>query len=103
MPSNTTSRVHFHYVYVLESMKDNKRYIGYAPNLRQRLEAHEKGKSLATAPRRPFKLVYFEGCTNLKDARRREHYLKGTQGRRFLGLRLQEYQRSKGASGVTGS
>ena len=33
MLSNTTSRVFFHYVYVLESLKDGNRYIGYTDNL----------------------------------------------------------------------
>jgi len=31
----------------------------------------------------------------MEDAKRRENYLKTTQGRRFLGLRLQEYKRHK--------
>ncbi|OGE83562.1 MAG: hypothetical protein A3B10_03295 [Candidatus Doudnabacteria bacterium RIFCSPLOWO2_01_FULL_44_21] len=30
-----------------------------------------------------------------KDAKRREKYLKTTQGRRFLGLRLLEYKRQR--------
>lgn len=44
MPSNTTSRIFFQYVYVLESLKDGKRYIGYTGNLKKRLEEHNKGK-----------------------------------------------------------
>ena len=42
MPSNTTSSVFF-YIYVLESMKDYKRYIGYSNNLKRRVEEHKKG------------------------------------------------------------
>ena len=87
MPSNTSSSVFF-YVYVLESIKDGKRYIGYTNNLRKRIEEHNKGKSFSTKPRLPLKLIYFEGCLNEEDAKRREDYLKTTQGRRFLGLRL---------------
>lgn len=92
MPSNTTSSVFF-YVYVLESLKDLDRYIGYTNNLKRRLEEHNKGLSFSTKFRRPFKLIYFEGCLSEQDAKRREHYLKTTQGRRFLGLRLLEYKR----------
>ncbi|MBI4049567.1 MAG: GIY-YIG nuclease family protein [Candidatus Doudnabacteria bacterium] len=92
MPSNTTFGVFF-YVYVLESLKDGDRYIGYTGRLKKRVEEHEKGLSFATKFRLPFKLIYFEGCTNQQDARRREDYLKTTQGRRFLGLRLKEYKR----------
>jgi len=97
MPSNTTSSVFF-YVYVLESLKDGKRYIGYTNNLKKRIKEHQKGLSSSTKPRLPFRLIYFEGCLNEEDAKRREHYLKGTQGRRFLGLRLREYTRWKSSS-----
>ncbi|PIZ87327.1 MAG: excinuclease ABC subunit C [Candidatus Nealsonbacteria bacterium CG_4_10_14_0_2_um_filter_40_15] len=99
MPSNTTSSIFF-YVYVLESLKDGKRYIGYTNNLKKRIEEHKKGLSLATKFRLPFKLIYFEGCLNQDDAKRREDYLKGTQGRRFLGLRLIRYQRQKKTFGA---
>ena len=85
----------FFYVYVLKSLKDHGRYIGYTSNLNRRLEEHKAGKSLATKFRLPFKLIYFEGCLSPKDAKRREHYLKTTQGRRFLGLRLKEHKVSE--------
>ena len=92
MPSNTTFSVFF-YVYVLESLKDFKRYVGFTANLKKRIEEHKQGKVFSTKVRLPFKLIYFEGCLNEQDARRREDYLKTTQGRRFLGLRLTEYKR----------
>jgi len=101
MPSNTTSSVFF-YVYVLESLKDGNRYIGYTNNLKKRIEEHKKGLSFSTMFRLPFNLIYFEGCLNQEDAKRREDYLKTTQGRRFLGLRLQEYKHQQKAFG-TGS
>ncbi len=99
MPSNTTSSVFF-YVYVLESLKDGDRYIGYTSNLRKRLKEDKRGLSFSTKFRLPFRLIYFEGCLNSEDAKRREDYLKTTQGRRFLGLRLLQYQRSKTAFGT---
>jgi len=91
MPSNTTSNMFF-YVYVLESIKDSNRYIGYTENLRKRIKEHNEGKSFSTKCRRPLKLIYFEGCIDKEDAKRREGYLKMTQGRRFLGLRLVHYK-----------
>lgn len=93
MPSTTTS-IMFFYVYVLESIKDKKRYIGYTTNLRRRLEEHKNGKSFATKSRLPMKLIYCEVCTNKEDAQRREHYFKVTQGRRFLAKRLKSYYKS---------
>lgn len=93
MPRNTTSQVFF-YVYILESLSDGKRYIGYTSNLKRRLEEHNKGKTFSTKFRLPFKLIYFEGCLNSLDAKRREKYLKTSQGRKFLGLRLIEHKRA---------
>lgn len=85
----------FYYIYVLESLKDNKRYIGYTNNLKRRLTEHSNGLNFSTKFRLQFKLIYFEGCLNINDAKRRENYLKTTQGRRFLGLRLKEHQLSR--------
>ncbi len=92
MPSSTTSRSKVYYcIYVLESMKDNKRYIGFTINLKQRIRQHQEGESFSTRYRRPFKLIYAELCTNKEDAVRREKYLKETGGRRFLAKRLKSY------------
>ncbi len=99
MPSNTTFNTFF-YVYVLESSKDGSRYIGYTNNLKRRIKEHNAGYNFSTEFRRPFKLIYFEGCLNQNDAKRRESYLKTTQGRRFLGLRLINSKRSNKAFGI---
>lgn len=93
MPGTTTSKVFF--VYVLESLKDKQKYIGFTFNLKKRLKEHLEGRSFATKYRLPMKLIYFEACTNEEDARRRERYLKLTGGRRFLAKRLREYFKSK--------
>lgn len=95
MLSNTTFIIVFYYVYVLESLQDNKRYIGYTNNLKRRLTEHNKGLNFSTKFKLPFKLIYFEGCLNINDAKRRESYFKTTQGRRFLGLRLKEFTDKK--------
>ena len=97
MPGATTSIIlpRLFYVYVLESLKDGERYIGYTVNLKRRLEEHKRGLSFATKPRLPMKLIYVEACTNEHDAKRREQYLKTTRGRRFLAKRLKTYYQSK--------
>ena len=80
------------YIYVLESLQDGERYIGYTIDLNRRLKEHKLGKSFSTKFRLPVKLIYFEACLSSIDAKRRENYLKTTQGRRFLGLRLKDYR-----------
>ncbi len=80
-----------YYVYVLQSNKDNKKYVGYTKNLKLRFEAHKKGKVLSTKNRRPLKLIYYEACINQQDATHREKYLKTYHGKMFLKNRLKSY------------
>lgn len=79
------------YIYVLESIKDASWYIGWTLDLRKRLGEHNKGQSYFTKRKMPYRLIYYEACLNRDDAQRREHYLKTTQGRKFLHLRLKLY------------
>jgi len=81
----------FYYVYILLSLKDGKKYTGYTKDLLSRFEAHQKGRVSSTKHRRPFKLIYFEGCLSQKDALIREKYLKTHYGKMFLGKRLKSY------------
>ncbi len=81
----------YYYVYVLQSEKDGKKYTGYTSDLRARLERHNKGHVPATKRRRPFKLIYFEGCLNQQDATHREKYLKTAYGKRYLKNRMKNY------------
>ena len=81
----------FYYTYVLQSLKDGKKYTGYTSNLPLRLEQHNLGKVVSTKHRRPFKLIYFEACISQQDAINREKYLKSFYGKQFLGKRLKSY------------
>ena len=78
-----------HYVYTLFSTKDRNLYIGCTSNLRRRLAEHNEGKSFATAPHRPFALVYYESYMAQEDAEKRERNLKlRGQARKHLMTRL---------------
>lgn len=79
------------YVYVLQSQKDDKFYVGFTKNLKLRFEQHNKGLVESTKDRRPFKLIYCEACLNQEDALRRENYLKSFYGKMFLKKRLKSY------------
>lgn len=78
------------YTYVLLSLKDHKFYIGYTNNLKRRLEEHQLGKSLSTACRRPFQLIFYEAFLKAGDAKRRESYFKTTKGKVTLRQMLSE-------------
>ena len=81
----------YYWVYVLQSLKDGKKYTGYTKNLPSRSEAHQNDEVESTKSRRPFELIYFEACLNKNDALKREKYLKTHYGKLFLGNRLKSY------------
>jgi putative endonuclease len=80
-----------YFTYVLHSEKDDKLYVGFTNDLKQRFELHNKGRVDSTKGRRPLKLIYYEACTDRKDATNREKYLKTHYGRMFLKKRLKSY------------
>ena len=81
-------------VYVLQSEKDKKFYVGYTSDLRKRLRQHNDVKVNSTKYRRPLKLVYYEACLNQQDATHREKYLKTAWGKRYLRNRLKNFLKS---------
>ena len=81
----------YNYIYVLLSQKDHKFYVGYTKDIQNRLQEHNAGKVRSTKERRPFILVYWEGCINQKDAIKREKYLKTAWGKRYIKGRLTNY------------
>ncbi|HYU64960.1 MAG TPA: GIY-YIG nuclease family protein [Candidatus Paceibacterota bacterium] len=81
----------FHYIYVLKSIKDGKFYTGFTKNLKLRFKQHQDGLVASTRKRRPFELVYFEGCRDRSDATHREKYLKTFYGKMFIKNRLKSY------------
>lgn len=64
------------FVYVLRSKSDKSFYIGFAENLKERLEKHNKGMVQSTKNLKPMELIYFEGYKSKKDALTRESRLK---------------------------
>jgi putative endonuclease len=82
------------YVYILQSLKDRKLYIGYTSNLKRRLKEHKTGGSSSTKKRLPFRLLYYEAHANEKDAIRRERYFKTQKGKSTLKQILREALKS---------
>jgi len=83
--------VKFYYIYVLHNSLKNFIYIGYSKNLKQRIIAHNKGENLSTKVYIPLELIHYEAYSNIKDAKRRELYLKSNKGRTTLMTMLKEY------------
>ena len=80
-----------HYLYILQSEKDGDFYTGTTSDLKRRLQEHNAGKNFSTAPRRPFKLIYYEAYLLKQDVVAREKYLKTSMGRRVIRKQLKHF------------
>lgn len=80
-----------YYTYILQSLKDKSLYIGYTSDLKRRFEQHNSGKSLATKPFRPYKIIFYEAFVNKVDAKNREKYLKSGWGLKSIKTMLKNY------------
>jgi putative endonuclease len=91
-----------YYTYVLISKRDNKFYIGYSSDLKNRIQEHTDGKVKSTRNRRPLQLIYYEACVNKYDAIEREKYFKMGFGRRFLHNRMKNHLKAQARDGGQG-
>jgi putative endonuclease len=60
----------------------------FTPDLKNRIKARDGGFVKATQNRRPISLIYYKAYLEESDARRREKYLKGGNGRKDLKIQL---------------
>ena len=70
------------------SLKDKKFYVGSTADLKIRKSEHDKGKVKSTCFRRPLVLLCYEAYPTKKEAETRERYLKTSDGRKELRIRL---------------
>jgi len=73
-----------YFLYILQSINYKKSYTGITNNLDRRLLEHNSKKHFYTKRYCPWKMIYSEKYDNLKEARKREKYLKSASGRKFL-------------------
>ena len=69
-----------HYVYILQSQKDNKYYIGETADVAARLLFHNSGKQRSTKSRIPFVLIMVEQFETREEALLREKQIKSWKG-----------------------
>lgn len=77
------------YVYILK-MNNNQLYTGYTSDLKQRKKQHDSGRVESTKNKRPLSLIHYEAYLRESDARRREKYLKTTEGKRMLRMQIRD-------------
>jgi putative endonuclease len=81
----------FYYVYILHNPLKKFIYIGYSEDLKQRFASHNNGENKSTKAYIPLELIHYEAYRNIKDAKRRELYLKSNRGKTTLKTMLKEY------------
>ncbi len=78
-----------YYVYLIKSTAfADQTYIGFTSDLRERLDAHNAGKSKHTAKYKPWVLVSYHAFANKQRAREFEYYLKTGSGQAFAKKRF---------------
>ena len=79
------------YVYLIQSIPfPNQRYIGLTSDIKDRIDAHNEGRSPHTSKYKPWKLVTYLAFSNESKAVEFEQYLKSGSGRAFANRRLWE-------------
>jgi putative endonuclease len=68
------------FVYILQSLKDFKYYIGETADVEARLKFHNEGLQRSTRNRRPFKVILIEVYSDRASALRREKEIKSWKG-----------------------
>jgi putative endonuclease len=69
-----------HFVYILQSLKDNKYYIGETADVQARLLFHNAGRQRSTKYRIPFIIILVEEFTTREQALKREKQIKSWKG-----------------------
>ncbi len=72
------------FVYILQSLKNNRFYIGSTTNLKRRFEEHNSGKSKYTSESKPFILIFSQKYYSIHMARKAEYWLKSQKDKKFL-------------------
>jgi len=70
-----------HFVYILQSEKNGRYYIGSTNDLERRIVEHNSGKTKSLKHLVPFRVVFKKGFIDPKDARTMERKLKKMKSR----------------------
>jgi putative endonuclease len=76
-------------VYILENEK-HRYYVRYTDDLDKRLDEHNRGESLATRGRGPWKVAYYETYFRKSEALRRERQIKRMKSRGYIESLIQQ-------------
>ncbi len=72
------------YVYVLQSLKNNRFYIGSTTNIQRRLIEHNSGRSTYTSFSRPFELIFSQKFDSITIAKKIEFKIKQFKSKKVI-------------------
>ena len=73
-----------YYVYIIQSDKDGRYYVGSTQDIKARVARHNQGRSTYTKNRGPWEVVYFEEYSRRADAVKREKSIKNRKRRDYI-------------------
>ncbi|WP_163326111.1 GIY-YIG nuclease family protein [Draconibacterium mangrovi] len=73
-----------YYMYILQSEKNGKYYIGSTQNVEERLQQHNWSRTPSTKSGIPWKLVYSEEFEERPSATQREYEIKQKKSRKYI-------------------
>jgi len=77
-----------YYVYILQSKKDNKYYIGSTADLERRIREHQSGRVKSTKHKLSLELLCYEAYSDKLITQKREKYLKSSDGHKDINKRF---------------
>ena len=69
-----------YFTYILQSLKNERFYVGYTSNIVERFNAHNRGSTHSTKSGKPWKIVHIETYDNKIIAMKREKEIKSYKG-----------------------
>jgi putative endonuclease len=79
------SEKYMYHVYVLKSLKNGKRYVGFTKQkAADKLEEHNQSSATWTRKNKPFVMIHYESFESKALALKREKFLKTGDGRKVL-------------------
>ena len=85
------------YLYILESKKNGRNYIGSTQDLKRRMLEHNSRRGgVYTSKQGGWLLIFYEAFVDKKDALKAEKFFKSGYGREVLKDKLENYYKDRG-------
>ena len=77
-------------MYIIQSRKNNRYYVGSTKNVQNRLIEHNAGKTRSTRHYIPWKVVFYKSYGNLNKAGKVERKIKKAKSRKIIEMIIRD-------------